>query len=53
MSQRELDGYSSLWQWLNHYKYKMLVKSNGNVMVEEKGREVNTVSLYHNDIDKN
>lgn len=53
VSQRELEGYSSLWQLLDHFKYKLLVKSNGNQMVEEKGREMRTVSLYRNDIDTN
>lgn len=46
VSQREFEGYSSLWQLLGHFKYKLLVKSNGNQMVEEKGREMRTVSLY-------
>lgn len=52
MSQGELDGYSSLWLLLDYCKYKLLVKSNGNLMVEETVREMRTVSLYRN-VDKN
>lgn len=44
---------SSNWQLLDYCKFKLLIKSNGNLNVEENELETRTLSLCHNVIDKN